>query len=450
MPDGAASTVDASALPGAGGRRFRLRIGNPIRSSTLLTAMNDAMTDDANPTRSGPPFTPLMVLLALIGVVGLVVVAGEPKLGPGPGRQVISTELDAIPARSTDGSGPRGGAVRVPERESAGGAQPGVVTIPESREPKSERDPVLLQYSREDRRGEKPRAVQQVRVFGKVVDERGAPVVGALIVADGYAVADLGELPENIRATPAMEQYDETEIGRSDANGEFDLRVGFPLGFDRAAMADLEVEAVTRFARSEPGRVEWYHAAEETPLELVVPERGAVSGRLVADDGTVPENLVLRLRGTDAEQTWLGNAFVDEFGDFRFANLPAGPVSLSMESDLWRLEVSGSIEVAPLGEHALGTLTVVRRRVLDISLEGGGRDVYTHDFRVRFVRRDGSIEERTRSPYHGGLLRLVDPPADAIRIELVSAVFQSIHSPLPELSRQDRHELGPFTLVRSE
>jgi len=189
-------------------------------------------------------------------------------------------------------------------------------------------------------------------VSGRVIDESGRPVAGAL-VAFGVPLERTGgpdpalHGPADLDADrSAWKSVDPAIVGTSAADGTFRL-AGLAPGHG-TAWARTQTSL---WAHSEPIGL---HAGEEIRgIELVVHEapETTISGRVVDPDGRALPGLMLRISSTDRDEGWWDVA-TDAQGAFHFASEKGTSQDIHADAPSWDWEDLAGGPFAP-GTHGL-------------------------------------------------------------------------------------------------
>ncbi|MCB9737265.1 MAG: carboxypeptidase regulatory-like domain-containing protein [Deltaproteobacteria bacterium] len=212
-------------------------------------------------------------------------------------------------------------------------------------------------------------------VHGRVVDQDGAAVVGALIALTSEDGSYVDEVVSDDEGAYALAD------AQLDGRG---LVVEGPDGPSPRALAPLS-------------------AAEDREVDLVVGELRDVVGWVLDMNGEPQPGVVVTMRAEKFESAWV--AITGPGGDFRFANAPATPVRVDAdggELGLASARLAGSsaprrevdLVLEPMGsitvfgpEKGGGAVAVVR--CFDARYHGTD-DLYTDDLDATFTETDGS------------------------------------------------------------
>ncbi len=289
------------------------------------------------------------------------------------------------------------------------------------------------------------RGMLEVRVFGRVTSEHGSPVAGAKILVDGWALADTGRVPDGILVSPARAGFDTTEVATTGQDGHFDVTVQLPLGFAKAAMAELEVHARGTFADSAPATIWWWNGADSEPVKLVLPPRGGVTGRVVDPSGGGASVFVRVHETRTGARKIVASVISGRDGGFEFRNLAPGKWMISIASDAWLGPPEG-VEFEVFTELLVplaAAVGVTPRRRIEVKLNADGSSLTKHVVDASFMDAEGRVlTHRQFKPFNNGLLRMLDPPANAASVRLRIAGFRVITLQLPDMSSPALYDLG--------
>src|SRR5262245_31137191 len=167
-------------------------------------------------------------------------------------------------------------------------------------------------------------------IGGRVVDERGVPVPGALVGASGS---------------------DDRSVGRSNSDGRFSL--GIVAGEPVRVMARKPGFVLAIRSRVRP----W-----TDDLKIVLSRGASVAGRVVARP--LPRRIRIKLvrwEGEERVRARMGSVLCLPGGLFTITRLPAGLYEVSAEAKGWETESPVMVDAAP-GEHVAGIeIRLVRR-----------------------------------------------------------------------------------------
>ena len=290
------------------------------------------------------------------------------------------------------------------------------------------------------------RSTVEVRLFGRVVNGAGLPVMGAKIVVDGWAMADVGEVPEGMTVSPARTYFDDTQVATTDTDGWFDVVVSLPMDFEKTAMAGLGVYAVGEYGQSAEQEYDWYEGHKDTEIELVIPSKGGVSGRCVDTWGVGATNVTVRVHDISTDGKVVQSTRVAGDGTFEIRDLVPGEYMLSVSSSEWSGPGEEIVfEVFPdvVSELAF-ELTLTPRRRVELTLRKDGKPFYGVDLVVRYVLADETVTEKKCRAFNTGLLRLLDPPDNAVQLILMVPEHETLEVVLPDLQARQLYELGTF------
>ncbi|MCY3001342.1 MAG: carboxypeptidase regulatory-like domain-containing protein [Planctomycetota bacterium] len=168
----------------------------------------------------------------------------------------------------------------------------------------------------------------QSRVFGRIVDSKGAAVRGAKVELRAI------ELPWR-----PDEKRDSFETS-SDDTGRFELVVPTPTseGVVLKVRPDPHLDVATRHfgsALSEKGPR--LRTGDNDLHEFVLASTGALSGRVVDSDGRPIADVKLQVSAGPGARWW--NAFTNEFGEFVVGHVPEGTYMLEALADGFQVAV---------------------------------------------------------------------------------------------------------------
>lgn len=293
----------------------------------------------------------------------------------------------------------------------------------------------------------------EMRLFGRVVNEAGLPVMGAKIIVGGWAVADPGPIPEGMTVSPARTSFGDTQVAVTDAEGRFDVYVSLPMDFTKTAMAGLGVKAVGEYAESPKADYDWYEGKKDSEIKLVLPAHGGVSGRCVDTWGVGATNITVRVHDLNGDGAKVvQSASVKPDGTFEFRNLAPGKYMLSLSTSYWDgpgeeivFEIHPEV-ISPLAFE----LTLSPRRRLEVNLQKDGKPFHGVDLVAQYILADGSTIEKKCRAYNTGLLCLLDPPENAERLLVTTDGHETIEVILPQLAERKLYELGTYNMIPLE
>ncbi len=201
------------------------------------------------------------------------------------------------------------------------------------------------------------------RITGRVVDDLGAPLEGAVVSCDLPAISPgIAGSVEDDGTTPRY-------LAQTDAEGRFELRF-------RTAMAAIGLTASKEGHRDRALRTE----VPRRDLEIVLGRKAVIRGRLVALPGSTLAGLVPEIRPAHLREGWERTAAVELEDDGRFEfGIPPGSWDLLVR-DPWSNTVLERFDlrvvdgdVLDLGDLVLASSVIVLQLRLDFPEELRGR-----------------------------------------------------------------------------
>ena len=188
------------------------------------------------------------------------------------------------------------------------------------------------------------------KLTGKVIDEKGRPIEGAIVRMDGFNlynkqdIMSFGSMMYSINGKVVRDFYSESRTAK---NGTFVLN-------HAPDIASYKFSTINIHA-TKPGRAlikKWITKESVRNNTITLPPACTLQGTLYqpGKTTTAPEGLFLTTQFTSGNYTGETRPIrIEKNGKFKLAQLPPGKISISLESSLTVRDADGNFTVQQLG-----------------------------------------------------------------------------------------------------